>query len=360
MSTFNFGDARVNAIPEFADDLRDAVSYSTSKPDIALFKLRQVLERIVKRAYVHFTGQPLPDNATLSDLLAHSYFIADVPGSIRNAMHSVRETGNRAVHGEHVTSNDVARELQLMDQILRWTATWYQSRGANSLWHEAIIQMSTTSARGSDQRVVPKSPRATLLIVGAGITLAVIALIWLYVHNLDSLLNEHQRAWIQRQQHSSSSNRSPVFNDSPPLNSAALSNDAVVLTHPSLQQQNENRSDAASISSATAYPRNYPSSWPAPFFEEEIKPGEWGRWLEEPNWQQRNAGQDFIWYRSVEAHGIEESNEWSIQCEDGQGVVHDIGPGHNEQCELLHRIRIRNDWQNTAFVYYFAKSHHRN
>lgn len=111
------------------------------------------------------------------------------------------------------------------------------------------------------------------------------------------------------------------------------------------------------------YVRNYPASWPPPFFQEEIRPGAWGSWLDEPYW--RHGGgrpsyerdRDFIWYRPGEANGAQEANEWSIQCEERDGTIRDASPGHNEECESARRMRIRNDWHEPALVYYFAKRH---
>lgn len=358
MGTFNFGEASVTAwcavYPEFAQDLRDAINFCNSKPDIALFKLRRVLERIVKRAYVHFTAQPLPENSKLSELLTDSDFAVHVPHSIRNAMHSVRESGNRAVHDLGVTASDVAREFQSMDRILRWSASTLP--GSRPLPSYAVGATTSSSASLSrlKSRVLPMSSM-TPAAVGVSVVLILIALVWLYLRNLDGMLNEQQSAWVQRQQ-KSSSRRTSAYNDTPALNNAALSNDAVVLTHPSPQQQSELKSNQTPIGFGASYSRNYPSSWPSPFFREEIKPGDWGTWLEQPNWQQHRAEHDFIWYRAVESGGVGEANEWAIQCQDGQGLIRDITAGHNEQCEVSRLIRIRNDWQHTALVYYFAKS----
>lgn len=350
MITSNFGDATLNAwcaaYPEFTDDFHDAFNYSNAKPDVALFRLRQVLETILKRAYTHFTRQPLPERTSISDLLADSQVIAYVPESIRSAMHSVRESGNRAVHKEAVTSNDVARAIESMDRILTWTATWSDRGLGLSPTYESN---TVTSARKLPSRL--SSHKGTPLVIGLCVVLVVITLVWLYLRNLDGMLNHQQWAWVQRQS-SASSHATATFKDAPQLHDAAVSNDAVILTHPSPQQLDEQR---LGIDSGFAYPRNYPSSWPAPFFQEEIRPGEWGTWLEEPNWQQHRTEQDFIWYRTVEIGGVEEPNEWSIQCEDIQGIVHDVRAGHNEECEISRRIRIRNDWQRTALAYYFAK-----
>jgi hypothetical protein len=358
----NFADGALNtwcaAYPEFAEDFHDVFDYSDSKPDFALLRLRQVLETILKRAYTHFTRQPLPEKSSILDLLDDSQIIAQVPESIWHAMDSVRKTGNRAVHRKdvtsnemRVTSNDVAREIESMDHILRWAAA---SSGRDIF--PTYESNTTTSARIRPSRLGSHaSTRRTPLVVGVTLVLIVLALVWLYLRNLNGMLNEQQRAWLQRRQSSASSKATATFKDPSSLHDAAVSNDAVILTHPSPPQANEQRSGTTSMDSGSAYPRNYPSSWPAPFFQEEIRPGEWGTWLEEPGWQEHSGEQDFIWYRTVEMGGVEERNEWSVQCEDGQGTVRYVGAGHNEECKMSRRIRIRNDWQYGAVAYYFAK-----
>ena len=332
--------------PDFAESLHDVAIFMASKPDIALFKLRQVLEQLVKSAYTPITGQLLPDKFTLADLLEDSAFIDRVPSTVSAAMQSVREWGNRAVHNQKVTTDDAARELRSMDHILRWWSAF--APGAQTPDHRRAV---TTRVMRHSQGVLSITP----LMLGVAITLVVAALVWFYVANLGKTLDKTQRAWLQRQQPSSPLSNRTSSDASPALNSAALSNDAVVLTHPSTTRDLTHKPDEVIAPSGAVYLRNYPSSWPAPFFQEEIKPGGWGTWLEEPNWRREKSEQDFVWYRAVEAAGVEETQEWAIQCEDEQGMVRDVSPGHNHECETLRRIRVRNDWQRTAFVYYFAK-----
>jgi hypothetical protein len=172
-------------------------------------------------------------------------------------------------------------------------------------------------------------------MVGLGGVVLVVALVWLYIRILlPGFMDEQQKNWLQRPHEASSVG------------------DAVILTHPTPQ-------GSAGGAIGSAHARNYPSSWPPPFFEEEITSGAWGSWIEEPESRRgassSNQDQDFVWYWCVEAGGMKESGEWSIQCEDSSGIVRDVSAGHNEECESARRVRIRNDWAQAAFVYYFTK-----
>jgi hypothetical protein len=327
-----YSEARLDAMrrrfPNLEPELIAAHRFAPSDTHIALAKLRLILERVVKAAFTHFAQRPLPEHPKLHDLLDADDFKSALPSHTLHSLHAVRVVANRAIHDERVSVPETVDSISRMLDILQWCSTWWET---------------SSKAAGPSIRYEPWSPRRdpptapstghVRLMVGLGAVVFVVALVWLYIRVLlPGFMDEQQKNWLQRPQPASSVGG------------------AVILSHPT-----PGGSVGGTVRSA--YARNYPSSWPAPFFEEEIKPGAWGSWVEEPKSQRgaSSSDQDFVWYWCVEAGGMKESGEWSIQCEDSGGIVRDVSAGHNEQCESARRVRIRNDWPQPAFVYYFTK-----
>jgi hypothetical protein len=318
-------DSIASRFPEFSRDLRVAHDYVPSDTHITFAKLRLILEQVVRAYAMKLTAQPVPEDTSLQVLLDEEHIRSSVPANTLTAIHRVRIQANRAIHGATLSGAEAAEAMERMLDVLDWCSTWWRSIGKVS---QSLSSTSVSFRRDPSPlspRSVTRSPKspATGIAVGVGcVVLFCAALIWLYLANLDGLMNQQQKNWVER-------TRPP----SPPQ------------------------------PSRPAYVRNYPASWPAPFFQEEIMPGAWGAWLDEPYW--RHGGtrpgsyndRDFIWYRPGEANGVQAGNEWAIQCEDSDGTVRDVPAGHNEECEFSHRIRIRNDWHAPALVYYFAKNY---
>src|ERR1043165_2061176 len=129
MDTFAIISAQIENLcrlyPEFADDLRDVLNYADSKPDIALFKLRRILEAVVEAAYVRFTGRALPDDTSPSALLAEPALASQVPSTVLNMMYALKRSGNRAVHRRSVTSADARTGLVYVCGVLEWSSRWW-------------------------------------------------------------------------------------------------------------------------------------------------------------------------------------------------------------------------------------------
>jgi hypothetical protein len=109
------------AMPECAEYLRDATEFSMSKPDISLFRCRQIVETVIERTYTRLTNVQVSDEATILELLDDPIIVEKLPAEILAKMHFVRRLGNRAVHRKGLARGDVSRSIECVADILEWT-----------------------------------------------------------------------------------------------------------------------------------------------------------------------------------------------------------------------------------------------
>ena len=97
--------------PELAGLGGFAEQYAWPDPESALVKLRSYTESIIHRFYDK-NGLPKPFQASLFDLLNSDEFKQAVPKAVLNALHGIRQAGNKAAHGEPIARFNVIELLQ--------------------------------------------------------------------------------------------------------------------------------------------------------------------------------------------------------------------------------------------------------
>ncbi len=88
-------------------------------PSSATAKLRSFAEQIVLFVY-HHHGLPRPYQISLNDLLTGPSFSHATPGVILSMLHSPRIHGNKAAHGESVSTATSTCLLQEAYELGRW------------------------------------------------------------------------------------------------------------------------------------------------------------------------------------------------------------------------------------------------
>lgn len=110
MKSYNFemlreGFAELAGLGGFAEQ------YVHADPASSLIKQRLYVESMVARIYTKFS-LPKPFQPNLLDLLKNDSFQAAVPAVVLDKFHAVRVHGNKAAHGEDVTSSTAASLLR--------------------------------------------------------------------------------------------------------------------------------------------------------------------------------------------------------------------------------------------------------
>jgi type I restriction enzyme R subunit len=105
--------------PELASLGGFAEHYAATDPTSALIKLRILVEQLVEVIYdVHRLSKPF--NANLFDLLNEVVFTELVPRVVQQKIHAVRVRGNKAAHGEGVSSQDVNALIRETYDVCSW------------------------------------------------------------------------------------------------------------------------------------------------------------------------------------------------------------------------------------------------
>ena len=101
-----------------------AEAYVYTDPASALVKLRLFAENLTKDIYRDL-GLPRLEQATFMDLLDNAAFSAITPKVIRNKLHALRIHGNKAAHGEQVTTDNALWLLREAFDLARWFIIQY-------------------------------------------------------------------------------------------------------------------------------------------------------------------------------------------------------------------------------------------
>lgn len=124
MKSQNFEMLRSNQ-RELADLGAFAEAYAHTDPASALVKLRLFAENLTKDIY-RDQRLPRPDQAVFLDLLDNAAFTAFTPKVILTKLHSLRIHGNKAAHGEHITTNQTLWLLREAFDLARWFLIQYE------------------------------------------------------------------------------------------------------------------------------------------------------------------------------------------------------------------------------------------
>jgi formylglycine-generating enzyme required for sulfatase activity len=117
--------ARLDQLPdefrEVRDGVRRAVDIADRDPEMALTRVRKVLEFVVREVHERRVKEP-PGTRPLENLLQRLVKDEHLPARVAAYANSVRELGNVGTHrfGEGVTADDVSRSLSQMGPILKW------------------------------------------------------------------------------------------------------------------------------------------------------------------------------------------------------------------------------------------------
>ena len=131
MKSRNFEMLRPNQ-PALADLGGFAEAYAHTDPASALVKLRLFAENLTKDIY-HDLGLPRLGQATLLDLLDNAAFSSITPKVVRNKLHALRIHGNKAAHGEQITTDNALWLLREAFDIARWFFVQYEDGGIKDL-----------------------------------------------------------------------------------------------------------------------------------------------------------------------------------------------------------------------------------
>ncbi|WP_341679405.1 DEAD/DEAH box helicase family protein [Niveibacterium sp. SC-1] len=96
-----------------------AEHYAYSDAESALVKLRNFAERMVDVLYTRLRLPVLPQS-TFVDLLRNESFRVVATPLVQDKLHLIRRLGNRAAHGEDVTTVDALRSIHEAWQLARW------------------------------------------------------------------------------------------------------------------------------------------------------------------------------------------------------------------------------------------------
>ena len=110
-----------------------AEQYVHSDPVSSLIKQRLFVERMVARIYAQF-ALPKPYQPNLLDLLKNESFQAAVPPVVLDKFHAVRIQGNKAAHGEDVTSKTSVGMLRECYDLGCWFHLAIGNGSRNELW----------------------------------------------------------------------------------------------------------------------------------------------------------------------------------------------------------------------------------
>jgi len=110
----------------FGDDWNDltalggiAETYAYSDPQSALVKLRMLAEKIVEGIYQNL-GIPKPVQPSFIDSLNNHAFKDIIPKVVLDKLHAIRIHGNKAAHGEQVSSKKSVWLLKEAHDLSRW------------------------------------------------------------------------------------------------------------------------------------------------------------------------------------------------------------------------------------------------
>ena len=96
-----------------------AETYAQSDPQSALVKLRMFAERMVNGMYQKL-GIPAPVHPNFIDLLNNDAFKEVAPKVVQDKLHALRIHGNKAAHGDKVSSNNAHWLLKEAHDLARW------------------------------------------------------------------------------------------------------------------------------------------------------------------------------------------------------------------------------------------------
>ncbi|MEQ8407026.1 MAG: DEAD/DEAH box helicase family protein [Gammaproteobacteria bacterium] len=112
--------------PELASLAGFAEQYASTDPQSAQTKLRTYAERLVDVVYTDL-GLPRPPMAKFMEMLSNSAFESVAPKVVVDKLHALRIHGNKAAHGDKVTSANAQWLLREAFDLGRWLFATYAS-----------------------------------------------------------------------------------------------------------------------------------------------------------------------------------------------------------------------------------------
>ena len=108
-------------IPELAELGGFAEQYIYADPSSCAVKLRSFLEKFVDIVY-QISGTVRVPESNLHELLTNDKFLDAIPRSIIPSLHTLRIRGNKAAHGENISSEEAASLVKIAFDISQWIA----------------------------------------------------------------------------------------------------------------------------------------------------------------------------------------------------------------------------------------------
>lgn len=135
--------------PELASLGGFAEQYVHGDPESALVKLRAFAERLVAIVYQDL-GLPKPAMSGFMELLNNDAFTAVTPRVVVDKLHAIRIHGNKAAHGDKVTTNSGLWLLRESWDLGRWLFATYGDGDANVL--AGFVEPKPSTAKSEYKR----------------------------------------------------------------------------------------------------------------------------------------------------------------------------------------------------------------
>ncbi len=136
-----------------------AEAYVFSDPETALFKLRQWVEILAKQiaGTAHLTDAPTLDLLSLLRRLGDSGYL---PREVADLLHTIRSSGNRAVHDAAATQGEALRCLRFAHKAAIW---FHRAYGGDPAWaYKPFLPPPLPQAASNELRVELERLRATV------------------------------------------------------------------------------------------------------------------------------------------------------------------------------------------------------
>jgi len=118
LQSINFEPLRAS-LADLAELGAFAEQYAHNDPGSTLVKLRMLAERMVRAIYDQL-GMVIPPQPSLNDMLLAEGFKSVVPNSVRLKFNAIRDHGNKAAHGESVSSKTALWLLREAHDLAQW------------------------------------------------------------------------------------------------------------------------------------------------------------------------------------------------------------------------------------------------
>lgn len=114
-----------NEFPDLCTEAAEAEKYAVTAPRFSALLSRTAVEKTIGWLYENEGSLSLPYDTTLSALMHNFEFKQLIPQSMFVELNIVRKTGNKAAHGDKVSSYEAVQSLKFCFRFLAWLSRFY-------------------------------------------------------------------------------------------------------------------------------------------------------------------------------------------------------------------------------------------